>query len=162
MKASKIGISQGYINEAIDIMREAAQWLIQTKKPLWHLEDLNKEKLLKDNNEKEFYVGWIGKNDVSAMILKWYDPFFWPNIKENESGFIHKLSIRRNYAGMGISKMMVEFAVDECKKRGINVLRLDCAGDREKLCRIYEKMGFIQVGRRMIGKFDIAFYELRF
>ncbi len=39
-------------------------------------------------------------------------------------------------------------------------LRLDCAADRPKLCRFYEDYGFRRVGRRMVGWYDAAFYEL--
>ena len=39
-------------------------------------------------------------------------------------------------------------------------LRLDCATDRLKLCRFYEKYGFRRVSRRMVGPYDTAFYDL--
>lgn len=55
---------------------------------------------------------------------------------------------------------MIEFATDECRRRNVDFLRLDCAGDRKKLCSFYEKIGFKQVRRKMMGSFDVAFYEL--
>lgn len=53
---------------------------------------------------------------------------------------------------------MIKFAEAECVTIGIGYLRLDCAGDRAKLCKFYESIGFLQVDRKMIGKFDITFY----
>ena len=93
------------------------------------------------------------------MILKWEDSYLWPDIKCGESGFIHKLCIRRKYSGKGLSESMIDFAIEECRKRNVAFLRLDCAGDREKLCSFYERLGFSQVRRRILGKFDVAFYE---
>jgi GNAT superfamily N-acetyltransferase len=161
MDISRISFSVGDIEEAISIMKEAAGWLIEEGKPLWKLEDLTTEKLLKDNKNNEFYVMKIGNIGAAAMILKWEDKSFWPDIKRGESGFIHKLSIRREYAGTGISAKMIEHAIDECKKRTIPFLRLDCAADRGKLCRFYEDFGFRQTDRRMVGTFEVAFYEFR-
>ena len=86
MNANIITIRQGNISEAIDIMTEAAQWLIQTGRPLWSLDELTKEKLLKRNKEEDFHLCHLDGNAISAMILKWHDPFFWPDIEEGASG----------------------------------------------------------------------------
>jgi len=69
------------------------------------------------------------------MILQWHDPLFWPTVKEYESGFIHKLCVRREFAGKGLSAKMVEHAVRECSRRGIGYLRLDTDVTKPKLCR---------------------------
>jgi GNAT superfamily N-acetyltransferase len=152
-------IKNGDVDHAIIIMREAAEWLISSGKLLWKIEDLTKEKILNGITEENVYVGWKNNLPIAAMILQWHDPFFWKNVKPFESGFIHKLSVKREYAGKGYSKEMVKFAESECKKRGIFLLRLDCAGDRPKLCNFYESLGFVQINRKMMGIFDMAFYE---
>ena len=161
MDNRRISFNIGDVDEAINIMREAVNWLVDTGQPLWKLEDLTKEKLLKDNKNNEFHVLKIDNVSAAAMILKWEDKLFWPNVKQGESGFIHKLSIRKKYSGTGISRNMIEHAIEECKKRNIALLRLDCAADRQKLCSFYENFGFKQIKRRMIGTFDVAFYEFR-
>lgn len=156
----QLSISTGNVDEAIGIMREAAKWLIDIGKPMWKLDEITKVKLLADTKADEFFVLKVDNDSAGAMILKWYDPFFWPDIKPGESGFIHKLSIRRKYSGIGISKKMIEYAASECRKRNVSFLRLDCAGDRKELCNFYEKVGFKQIGRKTMGSYDIAFYEL--
>lgn len=161
MNIEDVSFSIGDIDEAIDIMREAARWLIDVGKPLWRLEDLTKERLLKDNKINEFYGFNVNNESAGAMILKWQDTFFWPNAKLGESGYIHKLSVRRKYSGTGISNKMIEQAIMECKKKNIAFLRLDCDAGRGKLCGFYEKFGFTQVDRKMIGVFDVASYEYK-
>ena len=51
--------TSGNKTEALNIMRESAQWLINSGKPLWQLEDLT------ENNPQyedcEFYVAWLRK-----------------------------------------------------------------------------------------------------
>ena len=154
-------IKNTQVETAIEIMQEAAKWLIQIDKPLWRLDDLTADKLLKEISREDFYVGWENDQSIAAMILQWQDPLFWKDVKPFESGFIHKLSVRRAFAGKGFSKEMIIFAESECIKRNIHFLRLDCAGDRPKLCGFYESLGFKQVQRKMVGKFDVAFYEKR-
>jgi len=152
-------IKNGDIENALLIMKEAANRLIKTGKEMWNPEDITKEKILRNIAEKDIYIGYIDDEPAGSMILQWDDKFFWPNIGENESGFIHKLAVRQKYAGKKISNYMVQFAEEECRKRGIKYLRLDCAADRPKLCKFYENLGFRMVDRRMIDKYDTAFYE---
>ena len=149
------------IETALGIMREAAQWLIGKGERLWRLEDLTSEKIMDGISEENVYVGFEDNIPIAAMILQWHDPFFWENIKPFESGFIHKLCVRRKHAGKGYAKEMVAFAEAECKKKKIDCLRLDCAGNRPKLCGFYESLGFKQVERRLVGPnaYDLAFYE---
>ncbi len=153
-------ITSGNTSIAIEIMCEAASWLIETGKPLWRLEDLTEQKILAGITKDDVYVGWVAEEAAAAMILQWSDPFFWPQAND-DSGFIHKLVVRRRFAGMNVSRQMVEWAKQEARRRGKTYIRLDCAGDRPKLCSFYESLGFQQVDRRMVGVFDEAFFEMR-
>lgn len=153
-------ITQGNVPVAVDIMREAASWLIEVGKPMWRLEDITQDTILTGITKDDVYVGWVGDESATAMVLQWSDPFFWPQAKD-DSGFIHKLSVRRRFAGTNVSSQMVEWAKQETRRRGKAYLRLDCAGDRARLCFFYEGLGFRRTDRRMVGVFDSAFYELR-
>ena len=153
-------ITQGDTSLAIEIMREAAAWLIEMGKPLWRLEDLTEQKILAGISKDDVYVGWVAGEAAAAMILQWSDLFFWPQAKD-DSGFIHKLVVRRRFADMDVSRQMVAWAKQEVQRRGREYLRLDCAADRPKLCSFYESLGFQLVDRRMVGVFDEAFYEIR-
>lgn len=152
-------IKAGDTDNALLVIRDAAKWLIDSGILLWKMEDLTKEKLLKGVSKENFYTGYLNSTPAAAMLLMWHDPFFWPEIKPNESGFIHKLSVSRKFSGKGYAEEMIKFAEEECKSKNINFLRLDCAGDRAKLCKFYESLGFVLVNRKMIENFDVAFYQ---
>ena len=150
----------GEVDNSIDVLREVAQWCVDNKMNMWKVNDLTKERLLVGVNEENFCVGKFGEDNACSMILQWYDPLFWPEAEENQAGYIHKLCVRRKYSGMGLSGKMVEFAMAECKNRGIRYLRLDTGWSREPLCKLYESLGFRRVGKRILGKSEFALYEL--
>ena len=153
-------IENGNIDSSLLIMLEVAKWLTEKGEPLWKIEDLTKEKLLEDNiTSDNFYTCWENDEPIATMILQWHYPKFWKNIRSGETGFIRKLCVSRKYAGKGISYKMMEFAENECKRKNINYLRLDCAGDRQKLCKFYESLGYTQINKKIIGEYNIAFYE---
>jgi ribosomal protein S18 acetylase RimI-like enzyme len=130
------------VEEAIKMMKEVASWGRSVGFNVWKDEALTREKLLKYANEDEFYIGQVSGDNASCMILQWEDTFFWPNAKKYEAGYVHKLCVRRDYANQGLSAKMVEFAIEECKKRNINYLRLDTGWSNTKLCNLYKSLGF--------------------
>jgi ribosomal protein S18 acetylase RimI-like enzyme len=149
----------GDVDISIEILREVAQWCEENRMNMWKVSDLTKERLLVGVKKENFCVGKIEEENACSMILQWYDPLFWPEAKENEAGYIHKLCVRRKFSGMGLAVKMVEFATSQCKKRGIRYLRLDTGWSREPLCKLYESLKFIRVGKRILGESEFALYE---
>ena len=155
-------IRAGETDLAILLMREVAQWCIDTGRPLWTLDELTREALVRHPpEENDFRVLRVAGEPAAAMVLQWSDPVFWPSAPDGESGFVHKLCVRRAFAGMGLSSRMVSAAAAECRARGARFLRLDTDNRAPKLCRLYEGMGFVKVGRRLLDDRDYALYELR-
>lgn len=154
-------IIKGDVESAINIMKEVAQWCENTGKNMWKVNELSKDILLKGLKEENFYVGRVENDNAASMILQWYDSIFWPEIGENESGFIHKLCVRRIYSGKGLSKKMIDYAIEDCKKKGVKYLRLDTGWNRNKLCQLYESLGFVKVGKKTINVKDYALYEMK-
>ena len=154
-------LTLGDVEEALSIIREAAQWLIDTGKPMWMLDEITRESI--QNPADEFIVLWDGTESVAAMTLSFEDRFFWPDVQEGSSGFIHKLSVRRKFAGIGAPRMLIDFAMRLCRDKGIFELRLDCDPHRKGLCDFYEGCGFKllevkTVNTKRLGTIDVAMY----
>jgi len=154
--------TKGEIEESLSIMREAAQWLIDKGCPLWNLDDITFERMKDDG---EFIVMWDknGKS-IATLLLNFEDRFFWSDIQAYTSGFIHKVAIRREYAGKGLAKNIIDYAIQECRQIGIKSIRLDCDSQRKSLCNFYESIGFIfkevKILRTRRGEFSAALYEM--
>lgn len=68
-------------------MRETANWLIDTGKPMWSIDDINAVKM--NNRPEEYIVLKVNGIGVAVMTLNFYDPFFWPDIENgNQDLFI--------------------------------------------------------------------------
>lgn len=152
-------IRNGDVAGAVRVIQEVARWCDATGKNMWPLEQLTAETLLQGVTPENFWIGLYENEPVAAMILQWSDPLFWPELGPGESGFIHKLAVNPRFAGIGLGRRMVEFAAEECRKRGITGLRLDTGWRRERLRAHYETMDFVCVGRKVIGGREYALYE---
>ena len=155
-------IRNGSMEDAASILKNSAARLIARGEKLWDLGDLDAESLLRKNHPDDCFVYYENGIPIATMMLTFVDKLFWPDIRENESGFVHKLAVAKEYAGQDKPRKLIEYAIGLCKGRGIRFLRLDCGADRMKLRNYYESMGFRKVGQRMVGSFDAALYELEF
>ena len=142
-------------------MKEAANWLIDINYPIWDINKLTQTEF--ENSPLDFVVMWKNKQSIATLLLTYEDTIFWPELSKNSSGFIHKLSIRREFAGQNLAKKIIEFAIDECIAKNIYRLRLECDSKRKKLCNFYESLGFklikIKLYDNKIPKNGVAYYD---
>ncbi|MGF6597290.1 GNAT superfamily N-acetyltransferase [Paraburkholderia sp. GAS448] len=89
------------------------------------------------------------------------DPYFWPEIKAGTSAFVHKLTVRRAWAGKGVSTALLTFAQERTRDLNRPYLRLDCAADRQPLRAVFENFGFtlhsiVHRGSRSFARYELA------
>ena len=161
MMPCALRFTKGDKKEALEIIKEAALWLEEKRERLWFSSDINNEKIT--NAEDEFIVLWEKDKSAAAMILDRRSSGMWE--EDGQSAYIHKLAVRREFAGQGYSKKMIEYAVDFCRQNGIRFLRLDCDAKRKKLCALYEQAGFLRTDTRQFldtkyGDLLVAYYQM--
>jgi GNAT superfamily N-acetyltransferase len=84
---------------------------------------------------------------------------FWPDMISGTSAYLHRLAIRRAFAGKGVSQMLLTAGLEKARSLSRSYLRLDCASDREKLRQLYEAYGFVFHSYRQVGSSTYARYE---
>lgn len=159
LQVSTIALNQ--MEEFSSILTEAAEWLRSKGEEMWTTEQVSAQSLFSEYAPDDMFLGYLDGVPAATMILQEDDDLFWPSTPKGESLFLHKLSVRRRFADSGLAVEMLNCAKLEAKRRGKNFLRLDCAADREKLCRFYESQGFAKVREQvMFGQWQTAFYEV--
>lgn len=152
--------NHGAAHDALSVMRRAAEHLVQSGKTLWDPLRLTSQ-IFDGLTAEEILVGYIHAEPVAAMVLPWRDAELWPDAQPGTSRFIHKLAVVPAYQGAGLGVCMLAKAVAEAKATQADYLRLDCAGDRPRLCNFYESFGFIKVREGFVGPYFSAFYEFK-
>ena len=130
------------IDEAIKIMKEVAMRGRNKGFRIWRDKWLTKEALVTiDAQPENFYIGKMDDVAVCAFILQWRDSEYWANAK-NEAVYLHKLCVRREFAGKNMARSTIEAIKKLCQKAGIKYIRLDTALDEKVVRKIYLKLGF--------------------
>lgn len=142
------------------VLQEAASWLIERGEALWKTDEINSDGLAAAVADGLFYVA--EHNDEVAGVMKFQleDPLFWPDLPSGESAFVHRLAVRRRFAGGMVSTALLDFALERARSLGRSYLRLDTDASRPKLRAIYERFGFRHHSDRQVGPYFVARYEI--
>jgi len=108
------------------VLVEAAEWLRKRGIPMWRADELAPERIAADVARGDFFVAESGRYVAGTLKFQLQDDLFWPDTPTNEAAFVHRLAVRRIFAGGHLSQILLQWAVDRARDYGRRFLRLDC------------------------------------
>ena len=142
------------------ILGEAAAWLLSRGMPLWKLDELAADRIASDVAEGLYFLAECDGVPAGTVRFQLSDPLFWPDVPQDEAAYIHRLAVRRDFAGGGVSTLLLKWAAERAAALGRRYLRLDCDAARSRLRAVYERFGFRYHSDRQVGPYLVARYEL--
>ena len=163
---SELTIRQAQIADVphiISVLREAAAWLDQRGMSLWREGELLPDRITAEISADVgcggYFIAECDSEIAGTVRFQLEDEQFWPDIPQGESAFLHRLAVRRRFAGGGVSKALLRWAVEYARGLGKKFLRLDCEASRPRLRAVYERFGFRHHSDRQVGSYFVARYE---
>jgi ribosomal protein S18 acetylase RimI-like enzyme len=155
-------------DKSISLMHEAGTWLQRSGRGhsiWWQPQNMNPQFLAQHTESEEFYTALInGKPAASMVIQETERNQSWKPIDgENpqKALYLHWLCVSRDFAGQGLPRKMIDFAIKEAKAKDFSRLRLDTEADQPKLCHLYESHGFKLMGTQVEEDgHQTAFYQM--
>lgn len=143
-----------------EILLDAVNWMSKSgQQNQWNDSNVKWSNLSKSYKINNFYIAYENVLPTACMALTDYDPIYWTNIPKGESLYLHKVAVKRAFAGKGFSKELIDFTKNLALSYCINAIRLNCNQHRNKLRAVYENEGFICVEEKtFFGKYDTALY----
>jgi GNAT superfamily N-acetyltransferase len=127
--------------------------------PMWRTDELVPERIADDVTAGLFAIAWSEAQAAGVMKFQLEDPLFWPDMPPGSAAYLHRLAVRRSFAGGGVSTALLEWAVGETRRHRRPCLRLDCEASRTRLRAVYERFGFRYHSERQVGPYFVARYE---
>jgi GNAT superfamily N-acetyltransferase len=128
---------------------------------MWRDEELVSSRIAAEVDAGLFFIAECNGEAAGVVKFQLEDRQFWPDVPENESAFVHRLAVRRRFAGGEISSALLSWAVERTHSLHRNYLRLDCEASRPKLRAVYERFGFVHHSDRQVGPYYVSRYEYR-
>jgi GNAT superfamily N-acetyltransferase len=142
-----------------DILKEAARGLEQAGMPLWREAELESAAISTDVHAGLFFLAEHSGTPAGTVKFQLDDPLFWPDAHPQEAAYIHRLAVRRAYAGTEVSMTLLRWAVGRTQAVGFRYLRLDCVASRPRLRAVYERFGFEHHSNRQVGPYFVSRYQ---
>jgi orotate phosphoribosyltransferase/GNAT superfamily N-acetyltransferase len=126
---------------------------------MWKGDELAPGRIADDVANGFFYVAECDGEIVGTIKFQLEDTLFWPDVSQAESAYVHRLAVRRRFAGGLVSSAMMRWAVERARGLGRRYLRLDCEASRARLREVYEQFGFRHHSDRHVGPYFVSRYE---
>ena len=98
------------ISTVEEILFDAVMWMKSNGiSNLWSLESVKWAALSREYKIDDFYIYFDKNKPVACMAITNKDSKYWPNVEENSSLYLHKLAVKKEARGNGISKEMIDF-----------------------------------------------------
>ena len=143
------------------ILSEAAHWLQAVGMPMWRDNELIPAVIADEVNAGLFFLAENAGEPAGTVKFQLEDPLFWPDLPPNQAAYIHRLAVRRPYAGQGVSTALMQWAVARTRSLGRAYLRLDCEASRARLRTVYERFGFQHHSDRQVGPYFVSRYQYK-
>lgn len=141
-----------------DMLQEAAHWVDALGVVMWDEGELDPDRIVREVAAGQFYIAEVDGAPAGAVRFQLEDQLFWPDLTGDDSAFIHRLVVRRQFKGLGVSIALMEWAVAHARSMGKRYLRLDTDASRPKLRQLYEGFGFQFHSFREVGPYYVARY----
>ncbi len=146
----------------LGIKQDAARWLEAKGIHQWAgiLMAQGEDFVHKPVQEGEAYLALKDDTPVGTITLTWEDKVSWGEKGgDQKAGYLHGLAVLRKYAGKGIGKQMLEWAIEVIRAKG-KIVRLDCMAENPRINRYYTDMAFEPKGQTTLASgFKVSLYE---
>ena len=142
-----------------EILCEAARWLEEKGEPMWRQGELQPDAVAADVAAGQFFLARSAGEAAGTVKFQLEDALFWPDAPDPGAAYIHRLAVRRFFAGTGVSTAIFAWAAERTRGLGRRFLRLDCDALRPRLRAVYEAFGFAHHSDRRVGPYLVARYQ---
>lgn len=144
-----------------DILREAAAWAERVHEQLWLESELEPTQIAADAHAGQFFLAMHADAPIGTLRYQLEDTLFWPDAAAGEAAYVHRLAVRRRWAGRGVAAQMLRWAARRALADGRSLLRLDTDMTRPRLRALYLDCGFREHSERQVGPYHVMRYEMR-
>ncbi len=108
-KIQVVKAEPGELDTVLDILRQAANWLLSKGIDQWRPESFSSNFIAEKIRLGEVYLAKQNHQPIATITLQWSDRFFWME-DDTDAGYVHKLAIKPAYTGTGLGRRHLEWA----------------------------------------------------
>lgn len=151
-----------HAGEMLALLKEAAEVMEQQGRKQWSPSLFSLDLMTQYLEEREVFILWHEDKAAGMFTLQYGDPDYWGKRDDPSYGYLHRLTVRFAYRGLGLGNKMISFAESYLVSKGKRGFRLDCVSHLPTLNRFYQRQGFQFVAEQDMGGRIVNLYEKNF
>lgn len=148
-----------HAEEMLRLLIEAAQVMEQQGREQWKPSLFTLDLMNQYLTEREVFILWHEGKAAGMFTLQYGDPAYWGERDDPRYGYLHRLTVRSSYRGLGLGEKMLSFTEDYLLSKGAKGFRLDCVSHLPTLNHYYQRQGFQFVAEQNMGGRSVNLYE---
>jgi GNAT superfamily N-acetyltransferase len=160
MKIEIIQANPNQVAEVSEILQEVANWLENKGLKMWEANELAPADIENQVKTGMFWLAKIDNETAGCIRFQTEDSEYWDDVPHLDSAFVHRVAVKRKFAGQGVAIAMLDWAKLNAKSLNKSWLRLDC-DQREKLVEFYESQGFKFHSEKIRTPYTVNRYEFK-
>lgn len=149
-------------NQTADItalLVEAAEWMVDNELKHWTPSLFTLDSVREYFDVRDVYVAYMNETPAGLFTLQGSDPSYWGPLNDEAYGYLHRLTVGRDFRKRGLSRWMLDAAEEIVLTAGKRGLRLDCITHSPKLNEFYKGQRFIHQGVTDMGDRKVNLYQ---
>jgi GNAT superfamily N-acetyltransferase len=130
--------------DASTILLAAAAWALEHRAYLWSDWEISADNCAEWAAVGVLFGAFEGDEMAATFSLTDVDTLYWPDTPAGHALYLHKVAVRRASTGSGWMKQIIDWAVDETRRRNVTRLRLDTLAF-SRLVGLYESHHFVLI-----------------
>jgi GNAT superfamily N-acetyltransferase len=160
MKIEIVQANPNQVKIVSDILQEVAVWLENKNLKMWDADELAAEKVENQVKTGMFWLANMNGEIAGCIRFQTEDFEYWDDVPHTDSAFVHRVAVKRKFAGKGVAMAMLNWAKLNAKSLNKQYLRLDC-DQRQKLIQFYENQGFKFHSEKIRKPYVVNRYEFK-
>jgi len=129
-------------HEVSGVLAEGAAWMARKGWPGWTAADIAPAFVAARIAACEMAAARLDGVLAGVCTLTRSVPEFWPDDAPGEAAYLHRLAVRRRFAGARVTPAIVAWCAQTARDWGCRALKLDC---HPHISGIYLRLGFTRL-----------------
>jgi GNAT superfamily N-acetyltransferase len=160
MKIKIVQANPDQSDEVSETLQEVALWLENKGIRMWEANELAPIDIKNQVKTGMFWLAKVDSEIAGCIRFQTEDLEYWDDVPYLESAFVHRVAVKRKFAGKGVAIAMLDWAKLKAKSLNKQYLRLDC-DQRKKLTDFYERQGFTFHSEKIRTPYTVNRYEFK-
>lgn len=135
-----VNTSKNDLDLIYDLFDQSAVYQEEHGYPSWR--NYDRSVLVNDVENANQYKAVLEGRIAIVFSVRYTDRVIWRELDKGNSIYLHRIVVNPEFKGQRLFGAILEWAIDQCKQRGLTTIRMDTWAANPRIVEYYKGFGF--------------------